>query len=366
MYDVVASTIMNTTQPQSPKGPSTTSQKDRVTKTLAIVGFLATISIIAWLIFTTISSIPNIVASVASLFTNDEMTLQIESGTTELLSGERTTITWNDVDQAGSFAFAYTCEEGLEVDLMTPEYGTQALSCDRYYSIGELTSVNLTARSTQNERVTLTYQVGFTPEANPDAFYPSEAFLTVTNPNLVALTDEEVVEDEPVQEEETVTEPETEDTSSTQDTDSSTSTDTTTTPPAVQYQEEIIYALPVSNPSGFTDLSIRLNSNGYLRNQTTFVPSGSISRNQTGAIQFVVKNNGTRTSETWTYTAVLPNGQVYESPVQTALRPNEEATITLGFRPPNTSGWYDYTVDISTSRDSNRANHQISWGVAVN
>jgi len=125
-----------------------------------------------------------------------------------------------------------------------------------------------------------------------------------------------------------------------------------------------VYGIPTSNPSGFTDLGTRHLGTGMIIGGR-FVLATTIDNDGQGAVQFEVKNIGTKTSAAWNYTVRLPNGEIYNAPMQTPLAPQERLTATIGFSIPNTTGVKSYTVAVSVSSDAKLANNSFSTNVPV-
>ena len=343
---------------------NTPAPKERTTKWLAVVGFLALLLAMAWFIFTTIAFVPNLVATVGSLFTDDSEPSPVEliltPETTTAAHAQPITLEWEPAPTIGSYAIWFACAEGVRIQVATPEDGTQEINCSTFYNIGDLTAVRTTFLSETQEEVSVEYQVAFLPETDPDAQFATTGQLTIQNQALALADDtDEADTDEPV------TETPVEDEPAASDDDTTSEPDVTpTVPQTPQYREEVVYQVPQSDPNGTTDLAVAYRGVGTISNGS-FVADSSFDSGDRGAIRFTVTNQGTRTSETWRYTAELPNGQTYRSPSQAALRPNETATISLGFRAPAERGSYPFRVNTETSRDQNRNNHSFSWSVAV-
>jgi subtilase family serine protease len=123
-----------------------------------------------------------------------------------------------------------------------------------------------------------------------------------------------------------------------------------------------VYEIPVSNPRGFTDLQTAFLNVGEIRNNTFTVTS--LREERDGAFQFSVKNIGTKTSERWTYTVELPDGDSYTSSSQAPLKPNERAVITIGFAVPGISV-HTFEVDVDVDDDRNRNNNSFERRVSV-
>ncbi len=304
----------------------TFSGKSRRAQALIVTIFFAIIALIAWLSVQIVAYTPNAFSSLASLaqgisqykeavMDNDSLTLT--SSLSKLESGVPSTISWKKDDRPGTYAFSYNCIDGVTIEIVTPE-GMRNVSCDVRYSLGDTESVTLVASSDKTEPVNLAYAISFMrgndigPIRIGEQTLALEAAKTPDTGVVLGETDknEEFVKDEVVP---------------------------TPTPsvvaPAPKPTPEIVYEIPVSNPNGFTDLATRFISVGSISGNT--FKTGTIARNATGAMQFEVKNIGTKTSDTWTYTVTLPDGDTYTSPKQAALKPNERATISLGFDTPD-------------------------------
>jgi len=88
------------------------------------------------------------------------------------------------------------------------------------------------------------------------------------------------------------------------------------------------------NPNGKADLGIHVLGTGILDPETnTFTTADIIKTTDRGAVQFEVTNLGTKTSEEWTFNAVLPTNppHTFNSDNQQVLAPGERIEFTLGF-----------------------------------
>jgi hypothetical protein len=134
-----------------------------------------------------------------------------------------------------------------------------------------------------------------------------------------------------------------------------------TTPTEPTFVQEFAYAIPVSDPNGVTDLGTSYVGVGEVINQT-FI-AGPVSADNDGAIQFIVKNFGTKTSRDWSFSVTLPSGGTYESPTQEPLKPNERAVLTIGF-PAGGDDSHTFAVSVDESSDRNSRNDSFSQSVA--
>jgi hypothetical protein len=347
-------------------------KKDSILKTLAITGFIGVIMLIAWASIQLVSVVPSAFSSLASLAesvnhpndTAQEMTevdtLLVTSDTLLANSGDPVTINWNTAQANGSYTFSYVCADGITVDLVN-NTGVQSILCGSNYNIGNVDSTTVVVRTEENRYVDITYSVSFlgTNDIRPRAV--GNAALTVFNSDIsseVAVIDLEQDEDNS---EGISLEPESP-TTPTPAPDASTPTTpiTPTTPVTPEYIQKFTYAVPVSNPNGRTDLVAQYLFVGEILSNR-FIP-GALAENENGAIQFQVKNFGTKTSKDWSFTVSLPGGGRYESPTQSSLKPNERAVLTVGFNGANVNS-HTFRVTVTAATDSNRNNNNFSQRV---
>ena len=85
-------------------------------------------------------------------------------------------------------------------------------------------------------------------------------------------------------------------------------------------------------------------------------------QDEKGAIQFEVKNYGSKTSDTWEFEVSLPNGGTYSSDEQEPLKPNERAVLTIGF-PTTDDSQHTFVVTIDESTDRNSLNDRFTQTV---
>jgi hypothetical protein len=327
-------------------------------KALAIIGFAATIIIVAWLSIQLVNILPNAFNSLASLREainqqseiiadreDDEIldVLSVTSNVNVVNTDDSLSLTWDTANINGTYSFYYLCEDGVSLSIINSSTGLRAISCDTNYNIGNIDVLNLRVESENNRFATVDYQISFLAEndINPSAVGSSS--FTVVN---TAILDISLVDDE-----------------ETEEVDTETNTPPPTTQPtAPVYEQEFIYAIPTSDPNGKTDLATRYLFAGSINN-SRFVP-GAIEQNDSGAIQFEVKNLGTKTSDEWTYSMTLPTGSSYKSDDQKPLEPNQRALITIGFPTSDEDNFsFRVTIDEDTDRNSNndRFTHRVNF-----
>ncbi|MCW9054596.1 MAG: hypothetical protein OQJ98_01275 [Candidatus Pacebacteria bacterium] len=97
---------------------------------------------------------------------------------------------------------------------------------------------------------------------------------------------------------------------------------------------EITNGGTISNPSGLPDLAVHIIGIGIVENDGTFTPIDTLTATDTkAAIRFEIKNIGDKTSDQWTFNAVLPTMPMYifHSESQQALNPGDKIVFTLEF-----------------------------------
>jgi len=341
----------------------TSEQKDSVTKTFAILGFVAAILFAVWLAVQVVSIIPSAFSSLASIADgvynyNEDSSLTVATKNSVVNSGEAFTLTWTDMRIPGTYTFSYMCMGGVSVEVRTTQEGIVALDCGTQFSTQEDTTIDIIVNSEKQRFLDITYTVVFTPK-NPKAEgTKKDGQITIVNATIPTYTEVAEETEEPettegvVAGESTTEEPET----------PSTGTGLVAGTPTVT--EEIIYEIPVSNPNGKVDLQVTYLGVGSLVGKT-FRREADIDVDEQGAFRFAVQNIGTKTSDTWTFDATLPSGIEYTSKSQVELKPNEKAVITIGFEGLTQVGVERFGAEISTDEDVNKNNNSFTWAVNV-
>lgn len=341
-------------------------KKDRILKSLAVGGFVGLIILIAWISVRLVSYAPTAITSLASLadsvYNYKPPELVVVASKNIINSEENATISWNVPAQTGTFAFSFDCIEGVAFDARTTDGDIKNLTCNTNYNVGSVSAIDVIVYSEKNRFSDVPYTISFIPSAADTPSAIKSATLTVVNPSISPIVT--TTEPEPIA---TVTP-----VIATVDTIRAETVVATATPVAVKpkpivpvYTQQYIYTVPVSNPNGYTDLGTKFIATGGMTNENIFQSTGVIRQDTKGAIQFEVKNFGTRTSGGWSFTAILPNDSTYTSPIQAALKPNERAVITVGFVSPTTTGIKPFSVSLKLSDDSQILNNAFSAVVSV-
>lgn len=154
-------------------------------------------------------------------------------------------------------------------------------------------------------------------------------------------------------------------TSTSTSTPNTTTTTTTTKPAPIQYKTVVTYKTPVSDPNGYTDLQVAFVAVGSINSSGRFVASDYVSEDEQNALQFTVKNIGTKTSSEWSFEAELPNGGVMDSKVQKPLSPSETSTLTIVFEMDDANRDRYAEVKVTGGNDTTSANNSFRTKVRV-
>ena len=332
-------------------------KKDSVLKTLAVAGFIGIIILIAWVSIQLINVIPGTFSSLASLAgsmnqyqetivkRNGLEALTVTSNATLINVGEQVELSWATTKVPGSYTFAYQCSEGVSVDIVNVA-GIGSINCDTNYNIGDVDSLSILISSEKERYADVDYTISFLATNDTEPRAGGSASITVVNSEISNIIAENNDNEETV--EAAAEEPEVE-----------TVTEELVIPEVGTpvYEQEFVYTIPTSDPNGRTDLSTKFLNTGTIVGNSFF--AGVIKQEETGAIQFEVKNYGTKTSDKWSYEVTLPGSGVYESPELAPLKPNERAVLTVGF-PTTDKPTHTFKVTIDENTDRNTSNDQFS------
>ena len=347
----------------------TQEQKDSVTKTFAIVGFVVAILFAVWLAVQIVGVIPSAFNSLASIADgvynyNEDQELTVAANDTVANTGEAFELSWTQMSRPGTYAFSYACTEGTSVDVRNAKGDVLSLECGIDYTLGDTNALDIVITSEKQRFTDVSYTITYTPEDTEALAVETSSQITIVNASIpttgVAMTDEEAEAEGQVAGE-TTSEPEEEPVVEEPTTNTGGTELTAGTPTTV---EEIIYAIPTSDPNGKIDLQVTYLGVGTLEGRT-FASAGSIDVDEQGAFKFEVTNIGTKTSKEWSYDAHLPSGIEYTSGEQDVLKPNEKAIITIGFEGLTQVGVERFGADIDAESDVNNNNNSFTWAVNV-
>jgi hypothetical protein len=366
----------------------TPTKKERPNTTMAIIGFVVIVILVVWLAVQVVGFIPQAFSSLASITDgvfNDEEDLNLVAATTDstVNAGDTFTVSWNNIPRSGTYTFAYTCAEGVSVDVVDNTRSTVTVACDESISLGDdITELEVTIASERRRFTDVRYTVSFIEQETTESLTASNNIITVVNPSIpqgdTVTTDEEaeIVEEESTEEDdvEIIDEPEEdeqddeiteEEPETTEEEDEPEVVTPAPVIPTTRIVETVTYSTPVSDPNGFVDLAVEIVAVGHLDRNGNFIQRSTIDDDARGAFQFEVKNIGTKTSDSWDFEALLPSGLMYEAPRQNPLQPQERILFTLGFDSVGEDGQQRIAVTVDSNRDVQNTNNSFSRSVSI-
>lgn len=335
----------------------TTQQPTTLAKLVSVIGIIFLVIIVVGLAIITVRSLPAAFGTLASLADSvyhpsaQIDTLDLETNRTVVNTDDTFTVSWKKPSMPGSTTFNFTCnDEGVALSLI--ENATQVpLDCEREIAVNDTTELILVAESRKKRFVDLSYSVTFTPENDTIEPVANTKKITIVNPEI-SLSASLATSSSPDENIDTDT------------TDADSNTENSATTGGSYTTSEVIYSLPSSDPNGTVDLQASHKAVGVIENNR-FHSQADISLDEMGAIQFSIKNIGTKTASNWRYTAILPSGTTYNSSWQDPLRPNEEAIITLGFSDHTKTGNEWFRVEVESTADVATNNNSFRWAVTI-
>lgn len=320
------------------------SSNGTLVKVLALIGFFVSIVLVLMFVVETIKNAPSAFSSLATVAQNIDSyrpvkSITITSGKAVVNASESFQINWTDVKQdSGEYHFTYTCTDGVSLLVKNADGALTQIPCTQTLNLpATVHGLFLSIDSKAMRFTDVPLHVSF---INKKTRTELKGDLTITVVNATIATKEKITVDTPVAKDEPKTEL-----------------------PKATPVSSVTY--PLSNPNGFTDLKVTTLGSGVLRNGV-FAFTTAFDRDLENAVQFDIKNIGTKTSSTWTFTTKLPSGETYTSDAQTALQPHEHVTFTLGFGlGSDRDTKVKITTTVDTAQDTNSTNDTSSVNVTV-
>lgn len=332
--------------------------KIRVNRVLAVIGFAVIVVLLAWLAVQVVRLTPNAFSSLAVLLDSiqedriAQNELIIESDQNVANTNESFTVAWKDMHRNGFYAISYDCVEGVSLEA---RLGGEIvpIECDEHFILPQdKFSIDLRFTSEKERFVDVPYQIVFIKDGEVEPAFVTELTVTLVNasiPNGVALGDDTPNDKQDTEE----------------DTDVSDNTDTSVHTNETYWKTVTTYTKPVSDPNGYTDLSVKLLGIGYVNSAKNFVKLSAFEEGEPGAYQFEVRNIGTKTSSTWRFEAEMPDGNIFKSKIQTALKPKEVSILTVSFPDPGDEGTEIIAAEVFGGGDTTPANNGFRIPVRI-
>ena len=292
---------------------------------LAAIGFIALLFGGLWGTVQVVKLTPKIFSGLAAVTTFTSVfvpseTISINTPHELVPSGTSLTLTWDHrgKPENGSYTFAYACRDGVSIDVRTTD-GSTTVTCDTPLSItNENQSLSITPHSTQNQFVEVPIVIS-SLDQDGTVTTLDDSFISIVNESGDLTNNSQENANALVPGEET----------------------TTVFP--------IFDTRTISNTNGQVDLAVTIIGTGVIQGET-FVPTSTLTATDQGAIRFSVTNIGSKTSDNWTFNAVLPTlpMHIFHSTQQKALQPGDRIDFTLGFNQINrdlSSGVITINVD---------------------
>ncbi len=333
------------------------SEQSILVKVLTLTGMFATTVFVLWLGVQAIKFTPTAFSSLATMAKSvqDYRPLNELKLTTEkkiVNSAESFQISWTDVHQDGEYRFSYTCTKDASLLVRGGDGDLVPIKCNEVLSLpATVHGLFLSIKSEGMRFTDVPLKLSFKGKKN-NTTLESELEVTVVNASIPTTQETPRSSNEPE-----VTKPVT------------TTKPTAPKPPvatapvtAPKPVTTIVY--PESNPQGMIDLKVTTLGSGILTNGV-FSYTPTYDEDETSAIRFDIKNIGTKTSDSWTFTTTLPGGQKYTSDVQSPLKPNEHVEFTMGFALKGNDNLVKISTTVKTRNDVNAKNDTSDWSVAV-
>jgi hypothetical protein len=334
-------------------------------RALAVLGFVALLSVGMWGSVQLARSVPNafsaLAAAVVSLTqvfipAGEEIVLATPSATQS--ANAPFTLSWTHEKKSldGSYTFRYDCADGVSFSSPLPSGEMVTVFCNTPFNfLNSGNAIALTALSANNRFVDVTLYVDFTPNGQSRPTITGSKLITIENTGITGsqgttgTTPTTPVPTTPI----TPTAP------------------VTPTPGVKTETVEVIGGPTQSNPNGPTDLTARVIEIGVVDKTTgVFTASSTPKRTERVGVRFVVENIGTRRSGEWNFNVVLPTlpSHIFSSQMQQALGPGDRIEFTIGFDSFIDATQGDIVINIDPSNrlnENNKANNIIRYTVNV-
>lgn len=288
---------------------------------LAIVGFVAILFAGLWGTVQVVKLMPKIFSNLAAVTTftsifvpNEKIT--INTPLSLVPSDDVFELTWEHAGKPkdGTYTFNYACRDGFVFQTPNEEGVYETVACNSPFSFASDTNSLLFIPLSQVNRFVDIPIVITSINEDGESTTLDDGFLTIVNEAVSGslLTP-------------------------------SVTTDTTATTLIAGEQVDEIFPISdsrsISVPNGRVDLKVRIIDTGIIDANNTFVATSTIKFNEQGAVRFSITNIGTKTSDNWTFNAVLPTFpmHIFHSENQRALAPGDRIDFTLGFNQLNGS-----------------------------
>lgn len=339
--------------------------KSSAIKTLAIIGFIAAVVLGLWITVQVIKLLPAGFSSLASLADSiygGGTSLEVEAEKDVVNSGEPLRLVYMPVRKDGSYVFSYRCVDGIAAEMRNVDGNIVRFGCDEEIVVasGKLPNVeqNLEIMFTsEKQRFTdVPYMIAFFKSDSDETLYEKSGVVTIVNATIpqggvVAGATVDDVKPTPV-----VTKP----------APTVKPSSTTEKLPYTKTVPATATSYQTSNPNGFVDLQMTYIGIGEMSGNT-FKSKASLEAGEQSALQFSVKNIGTKTSGNWSYDLDFPGegDDDFSSNSQAPLLPGERMVVTLHFTAIDNDGSASVKGEVKGGNDSKKGNNSFSKRIEI-
>jgi hypothetical protein len=334
-------------------------RKERMLKTLALLGLVGILLLIAWLSVQIVNVLPKALTSLASLadsvYSYDPKAaknIPITSSQTGVPAGDEFNLSWEKRYSTGTYSISFECASDVKSAIYSSQSEFKEAECNKQYNLGNVEGATIIFTTNATNTIAVPYTLTYFKTNATAKSAEAKGLVTVHQGRTGTAPEPSVtvtVNDDPITPKPIVT----------------AKPSVVTKPlPKPETTYTYTYALPVSDPKGKTDLSVGYLGIGQVVSGN-FISTGKIKEGQKGALRFTVTNIGTKTSSDWTFEATLPGGVGYTSVKQAPLKPNEKATLTIIFPEVNDEDKVNFSFVVKSSNEIDTKNNSLSWTTAV-
>ena len=353
---------MHTTNHTDPQPETQASTARLAIRTLAIIGIVALLALGTWGTVQILRTGPSVFSGLSAAVSNftsrffpaGSTSLHISIASYSVKNDEAFDLAWTteNAPKGSSYAFVYECSDGLV--FLTPNSRGSAtrIACGETYEFNATgNALTLTPLSLDNRFLDSAVKVLMVQ--NDQIIAEDEVLLTVINEKVSTST--ATTTTTPVK-----TPPKSPPSGTGVQPTSYTPIYTTVTTPRV------------SDPNGYVDLAVEIIRVGTLEGRSDRFSSNdrTLERGERGGIMFAVRNLGTKTSQEWSFEAVLPTRPSYtfRKSNQQELAPGDRIEYTLGFDSIVNRDEGEITIRIDprdTIDESNESNNRAEIDVEI-
>jgi hypothetical protein len=330
-------------------------------RALAVLGFVALLSIGMWGSVQFARAVPNVfsaigaaIVSLTQVFIPAGEAIELSVPSTTLPANEPFVLSWTHAEKQldGSYTFRYDCADGVSFSSPLPSGETTVFCNTPFNFLNAGDAMTLTAISEKNRFVDVMLHIDFTPNG--------QSRPTITGSTLITLVNEGLGDSQSAI-----------DTRPTTPVPAAPSAPVTPTQGTKKETVELIGGPTASDPNGQTDLTARVIEIGVVDKTTgAFTASSTPSRTSRVGVRFVVENVGTRRSPQWDFNAVLPTlpAHIFSSGTQQELGPGDRIEFTIGFDSFIDASEGDLVINVDPTgriNERNKTNNIVRYTITV-